>query len=88
LVRWGEIGLRCGAARDSSGLDSKDGSNWSALKLKAMPAMRLILVGLGWQQLTPWGGSTGMGLENIFLLFVRSHGKKRRGNNHSEKNQS
>jgi hypothetical protein len=76
LLRRGRVGLRCGAARGNSELDSKDGSNWSALKLNAMPAVRWRMrVGVGWQQLTPWGGSTGVSLENIFLLFIGSHGK-------------
>ncbi|WP_433963703.1 hypothetical protein [Tunturiibacter gelidiferens] len=76
LLRRGRVGLRCGAARGDSELDSKDGSNWSALKLNAMPAVRWRMrVGVGWQQLTPWGGSTGVSLENIFLLFIGSHGK-------------
>ena len=89
LLRRGRVGLGCGAAPGSSGLDSKDGSNLSALKLKAMPAMRWRMrVGVGWQQLTPWGGSTGVSLENIFLLFVGTHGKKCRSNNHCEKYQS
>jgi hypothetical protein len=90
LLRRGRLGLGCRAARGSSELDSKDGSNWSALKLKAMPAMRWeIRVGVGWQQRTPWGGSTGVSLENVVPFFViGSHGKKCRSNNHCEKYQS
>jgi hypothetical protein len=86
----GRTRLGCGAARGGSELGSKDGSNWSALKLKARPAMRWgMQVGVGWQQLTSWVGSTGVSLENIVPFFVvGSHGKKCRSNNHCEKYQS